>query len=71
MADTRNQTTITLSWRACREFEEVAEWLGIPPASLMRFRLEMDHQSEEFQKLLQRARQREDPPRDPYAKSSK
>jgi hypothetical protein len=62
MADTRNQTTITLSWRACREYEEVAEWLGVPPASLMRFILEEHHRSAKFHELLQRARKRESQP---------
>jgi hypothetical protein len=71
MPDTRNQTTITLSWRAAQEYEVVAEWLGIAPASLMRFILEEHHRSAEFYDLLQRARACEAPPRDKYVKSSK
>jgi hypothetical protein len=64
MPDTRKQTTITLSGRAAQEYETVAEWLGISPASLMRIVLEKHHQSPEFHELLQRARQREVPPQD-------
>jgi hypothetical protein len=51
-----NQKNVTLSSRAHEEFEEVARWLGMPSASLMRQVLETYHQSPEFDTLLRRAR---------------
>jgi hypothetical protein len=51
-----NQKNVTLSPRAHEEYEEVAKWLGMPAASLMRQVLEQHHQSPEFDTLLKRAR---------------
>ena len=51
-----NQKNVTLSPRTHEEYEEVANWLGMPAASLMRQVLETYHQSVEFDNLLKRAR---------------
>ena len=52
----RNQRMITLSDRALEEYEMVAEWLGMPPNTLLRQILEDHHQSPEFGDLVRRAK---------------
>lgn len=55
-AITRSQITITLSERALSEFREVADWLGMPVATLVRGIVEERHQSPSFGNLVKRAR---------------
>jgi len=62
MADKRNQTTVTLSSRANEEYQLVADWLGMPVATLMRQILEGHHQSPGFANLIRRAAAGEAPP---------
>jgi len=52
----RNQTTVTLSDQANKDFELAAEYLGMPKATLMRQKLEEVHQSPAFGALLKRAK---------------
>jgi len=54
--DQRSQITITLCARAMEEYREVADWLGMPVATLIRQRLESDHESQPFASLLRRVR---------------
>jgi hypothetical protein len=53
------QRSITLSDTADAEFAEIAEWKGLPIARLLSQYLEVIHQSDEFARLLERARSAE------------
>ena len=50
------QKTITLSDTADAEFSVIANWKGLPVARLLSQYLEVIHQSDEFARLLERAR---------------
>jgi len=50
------QKTIKLSSTAARDFNEVANWKGLPLARLLSQYLEVVHQSDEFGRLLKRLR---------------
>lgn len=52
----QKQKTITLSERAEAEFSAIADWKGLPLARLLGQYLEVIHQSQEFQALLERAK---------------
>lgn len=52
----KNQVNISLSDGADSEFELVANWLGVPKASLLRQKLEESHQSPNFASVLRRAK---------------
>ena len=52
----KNQRNITLSDSAAAEFQLVADWLGVPQASLMRQKLEEAHQSPAFASVVRRAK---------------
>ena len=52
----RSQITITLCSRAMEEYKEVADWLGMPVATLMRQKLEEHHESQAFASILRRVR---------------
>ncbi|MDV3349932.1 hypothetical protein QGP82_14600 [Leptothoe sp. LEGE 181152] len=52
----KNQVNISLSDGAESEFELVANWLGVPKASLLRQKLEEVHQSPNFASVLRRAK---------------
>jgi hypothetical protein len=52
----RNQLTITVSERTLEEYQLVAQWLKVGPATLMRQVLEERHQSPEFGELVERAK---------------
>jgi predicted DNA-binding ribbon-helix-helix protein len=51
----RSQRSVTLSERAAEDYQIVADYLGMPVASLLRQVLEQHHQSSEFASLLRRA----------------
>jgi hypothetical protein len=53
------QRSITLSDVSDAEFAEIAEWKGLPVARLLSQYLEVIHQSDEFARLLERARNAE------------
>ncbi|ESA38460.1 hypothetical protein N836_31460 [Leptolyngbya sp. Heron Island J] len=52
----KNQRNISLSDAASEEFQLVADWLGVPQASLMRQKLEEAHQSPAFASVVRRAK---------------
>lgn len=52
----KNQVNISLSDGAGSEFELVANWLGMPKASLLRQKLEETHQSPAFASVVRRAK---------------
>ena len=52
----RNQVTLTLSDKAWEEFRLVAEWKGMPVATMLRNVIENHHQSPGFGNLVRRAR---------------
>lgn len=54
----RNQVSITLGDAAMKEYREVAKYLGIPVATLLRQILEDHHRSMDFSSMLRRARAR-------------
>jgi hypothetical protein len=53
----RNQITVTLSDRALEEYRLVAQYLGMPVATLLRQVVEQHHQSPSFGALVKRARE--------------
>jgi len=50
----RNQITITLSYRANKDYRRIAKKLGMPVATLLRQQLEQMHQSPTIGALLRR-----------------
>ena len=55
MAD-RNQVTLTLSDKVWEEYKLVAEWKGLPFATLLRNVIEAHHESPSFGNLVRRAK---------------
>jgi hypothetical protein len=56
MAQDRNQIYITLSDQANEDYRHVADYLGMPVATLLRQILESHHQGREFGALIERVR---------------
>jgi hypothetical protein len=54
MAQQRNQINITLSDQADSDYRTVADYLGMPVATLLRQVLEAHHQGREFGALIER-----------------
>lgn len=55
MAQERNQINVTLSDQANEDYRKVADYLGMPVATLLRQVLESHHQTTEFGALIERA----------------
>ena len=53
----RNEIRLTLSEKAMEEFQEVADWLGIPLATMIRQHVEEYHRSPSFKSLINRAKE--------------
>lgn len=58
----RIQVNVSLSERAIAEYQQVANWLGIPVRTLIRQIVETHHQSPPFANLLNRAKSGDCPP---------
>lgn len=57
MAQDRNQIYITLSDQANEDYRKVADYLGMPVATLLRQILESHHQGREFGALIERVKE--------------
>ena len=56
MAQERHQLNITLSDQANEDYRKVADYLGMPVATLLRQVLETHHQTREFGALIERVK---------------